>query len=166
MNNSTLFIGTKLVTAKPMTRLDYNKYRVWDLPADEEGSDPGYLVEYLDNSTSNHADHKGYISWSPEDVFDKSYKNVDLGVSFGDAIMMAKSGHKVARTGWNGSGMFAYIVPAAKYKAQTAAMINKNFKDNMVPYSAYWALFTAQGDVATWAPSGSDSLAEDWVLVN
>jgi hypothetical protein len=35
----------------------------------------------------------------------------------------------------------------------------------MVPYRAYWALKTAQNDVAPWAPSGSDSLAEDWELV-
>jgi hypothetical protein len=37
---------------------------------------------------------------------------------------------------------------------------------NFVPYRAYWALKTAQEDVATWAPSGSDSLAEDWSILD
>ena len=52
-----LYIGTKQVTATPMTRLAYNKYRGWTVPADENGADAGYLVEYLDGGTPNrHAD--------------------------------------------------------------------------------------------------------------
>jgi hypothetical protein len=35
----------------------------------------------------------------------------------------------------------------------------------MVPYRAYIALKTAQEDIATWAPSGSDALAEDWCTI-
>ena len=96
--------------------------------------------------------------------------------TFGDAILAAKEGYNVARTGWNGAGMFAYIVPANSYPAQTesakkywsekATITGQgNPKNPMVPYRAYWALKTAQDDVATWAPSGSDSLAEDWTIV-
>ena len=55
-------------------------------------------------------------------------------MSFGHAIEMAKSGNKIARAGWNGSGMFAYIVPAAKYKAQTTNMIEQGFEGDLVPY--------------------------------
>ena len=85
--------------------------------------------------------------------------------TFGMAIEAAKQGFKVARTGWNGSGMFAYIVPANSYPAQTG-VAKEHFGENaMVPYRAYWALKTAQDDVATWSPSGSDSLAEDWIVV-
>lgn len=67
------FTGTKTVTAMPMTRADYNTYREWDLPADEDGADDGYLVEYLDGGKANHKDHTGYISWSPKEQFDNSY---------------------------------------------------------------------------------------------
>lgn len=88
-------------------------------------------------------------------------KNQNL--SFGEAIEAAKLGKKVARQGWNGQGMFAYIVPAASYPAQTDAI--KTVFPDTVPYRAYWALKTAQNDVATWAPSGSDSLANDWCIV-
>jgi hypothetical protein len=87
-------------------------------------------------------------------------------LSFGNAIVAAKAGKKVARKGWNGLGMFAYIVPAASYPAQTGAA-KAHFGENaLVPYRAYWALKTAQEDVATWNPSGSDSLAEDWMIVD
>jgi hypothetical protein len=84
-------------------------------------------------------------------------------LDFGQAIRAAKDGKKVSRTGWNGQGMFLYIVPAATYPAITE-IAKKEFGD-IVPYRSYWALKTAQGDVATWHPSGSDSLAEDWEIV-
>lgn len=85
-------------------------------------------------------------------------------LNFGQATEFAKQGKKVARQGWNGAGMFAYIVPASSYPAQTEAA-RQTFGD-MIPYRAYWALKTAQNDIATWAPSGSDSLAEDWMVID
>lgn len=86
------------------------------------------------------------------------------GMSFGDATKFAMDGCRVARSVWNGSGMFCYIVPANTYPAQTEA-ITGVFEGDMVPYRKYWALKTAQNDVAMWSPSGSDSLAKDWVVV-
>lgn len=85
--------------------------------------------------------------------------------TFGDAIEAAKNGNKITRSGWNGNGMFAYIVPAASYPAQTDAAKSHFGENAMVQYREYWALKTAQEDIATWAPSGSDSLAEDWTIV-
>ena len=71
------YIGVKNIKAEPMTRLEYNFYRGWVLPKDENGSDEGYLVEYINGGESNHIDHKGYISWSPKAVFEKAYKNIE-----------------------------------------------------------------------------------------
>jgi len=84
-------------------------------------------------------------------------------MDFGEAIRELKAGKKVARGGWNGNGMYAYYVPANNYPAQTDAA-REEFGD-MVPYRHYLALKTAQNDVATWAPSTSDSLADDWEVV-
>lgn len=67
----------KVVTAKPMNRLDYSVYRGWELPADENGADEGYLVEYVDGGKPNHPDHKSYISWSPKEQFDNGYAEVE-----------------------------------------------------------------------------------------
>lgn len=60
------YIGTKVITAKPMNRGEYNKFRGWDIPADENPLDEGYLVKYED----------GYISWSPKSTFEKAYRKV------------------------------------------------------------------------------------------
>ncbi len=67
-----LYRSHKLVSATPMNRIDYNIYRGWELPSNENGSDEGYLVEYVDGE-SNHPEHKGYISWSPKAQFDNGY---------------------------------------------------------------------------------------------
>lgn len=67
------YIGTKIILALAMTRLAYNEYRGWSLPADENGADEGYLVEYTDGGAPNHPAHEGYISWSPKAQFDAAY---------------------------------------------------------------------------------------------
>lgn len=72
------FIGAKVIKAMPMDRDAYNRYRGWETPANENPNDEGYMVEYLDGGKSNHPDHKGYISWSPKDVFENTYREVNI----------------------------------------------------------------------------------------
>lgn len=67
------YIGTKIIDAVPMTRYEYNCYRGWELPANENGADEGYLVEYHDGGKGNDSRHAGYISWSPKAQFDGAY---------------------------------------------------------------------------------------------
>ena len=69
--------GKKQILARPMNRLEYNEYRGWQLPENENGSDEGFLVEYIDGGEANHPDHVGYISWSPKVVFENAYNLID-----------------------------------------------------------------------------------------
>lgn len=160
------YIGVKLINAKPMTRAKYNDLRGWTLPADEDGTDEGFLVEYLDGGKANHKDFEGYISWSPKSVFENAY-GPTTGMTFGLAIEALKKGAKVARAGWNGKGMFLYYVPAAAYPAQrnTLGTMAGVFPNDMVPYCAYIAMKTAQDNVVPWLASQSDVLASDWAIV-
>lgn len=68
------YVGTKIINAKPMTRLEYNDFRGWQLPNDENGDDAGYLVEYADGQRPNVDGFAGYVSWSPADVFERAYR--------------------------------------------------------------------------------------------
>lgn len=61
------YVGTKVIEASPMTRGDYNNYRGWQIPEDENPEDAGYLVKYSD----------GYVSWSPAYAFEESYREYD-----------------------------------------------------------------------------------------
>ncbi len=77
------YIGCKLIEAEPMNRGDYNEYRSWTIPANENPADEGYLLRYPD----------GYESWSPKYVFDSAYLTVDdnkslpSGVSIGQKMV-------------------------------------------------------------------------------
>lgn len=70
------YIGVKLLRAKPMTRGEYNTFRGWKLPDNENGADAGYLVEYIDDFNKNVDGFAGYVSWSPKEVFERSYREV------------------------------------------------------------------------------------------
>ena len=82
---------------------------------------------------------------------------------FGGAIAHLKGRGQVARLGWNGKGMWLYLVPANSYPAQTEAA--KAHFGAMVPYQPYIAMVTADGTVVPWLASQTDLLANDWVAV-
>ena len=88
--------------------------------------------------------------------------------TFGDALHAAKVGMNVARTGWNGVGMYAVIMPGYP---DGIACNEATAKTHNVPvgttlkFRPYWQLKTAQNDIAMWTPSGSDTLAEDWTVI-
>lgn len=159
-----VYISHKQVKAIPMNRLEYNKLRGWELPSDENGSDEGYLVEYLDGGEPNHKDFTGYISWSPKEQFDKGY-NSNGSYSFGDVLLLLEEGKRVARKGWNGKDMFVYLVPANKYLAVTDAAIEHYGAGQYVPYNAYFALKNPDDTVSTWVPSVNDCMAKDWYII-
>ena len=77
------YISTKLVKAKPMNRGEYNKFRGWDIPKNENPDDEGYLIQYPD----------GYISWCPKKQFEEfnlkveDNKNLASGVSIGSKMV-------------------------------------------------------------------------------
>ncbi|SHN03792.1 Protein of unknown function [Anaerosporobacter mobilis DSM 15930] len=149
------YIGTKMLQATPMSIGDYNKYRGWTIPSNENPNDEGYLVEYED----------GYQSWSPKEVFEKAYKECN-GMVFGIAVELLKNGFKVARAGWNGKGMFIYYVPGARYEACTDIGASIADEENKVAYEPYLAIKNVKGTVSTWVPSINDCLAEDWNIVD
>src|SRR6185436_21108282 len=157
-------IGVKKIRAEAMTRAAYNTLRGSTLPADERGEDEGYLVEYLDGGKPNLEGYAGYVSWSPKEQFDNAYRPCAM-MTFGLAVEALKRGDCVARHGWNGANMFAYLVPANSYPAQTGAAKAHYGEGSLVPYNAYLALKGVNNTVSTWAPSCSDALAEDWFIV-
>lgn len=60
----------KEVHAEPMTRGEYNDYRGWTIPENENPNDNGYLVIY-NMGTEDH-----YESWSPKHVFEDGYAEI------------------------------------------------------------------------------------------
>ncbi|MEB0937617.1 DUF2829 domain-containing protein [Citrobacter freundii] len=153
----TQHIGVKLINAYPMNRQAYNDLRGWQLPEDENGSDEGYLVEYLDGGKPNTERFSGYVSWSPKEVFDKAYRPVS-GLSFGLAVEALKSGKRVTRAGWNGKGLWLELV-------QQSPSVDLPYIHLIYPVPGNGAMPYPNGARVPWAPSQTDVLADDWQII-
>lgn len=172
------YIGVKRINAKPMTRAEYNEFRGWQLPRDENGDDQGFLVEYVDGGAPNTPDYKGYVSWSPAEVFHKAYAPTD-GMTFGMALEALKKGLKVARSGWNGKSMWLSLscAPGGDAIAGRREIAAENFwSANNSEYARQnggsavvlpcITMKTATGEILMgWLASQTDMLANDWSIV-
>ena len=67
------YVGTKVVHAIEMNRLDYCILRGWRVPADENPEDEGYLVQSTDGAEPNLKGFNGYVSWLTKTEFDRTY---------------------------------------------------------------------------------------------
>jgi hypothetical protein len=162
-----------MLTAQPMTRGEYNAYRGWEAPAGEEQATEGYLVEYQDGGKANDERHKGYISWSPKDVFEKSYRETN-GLNFGLAVEALKMGKRVCRAGWEAKGLFVFMQVPASIPADVVPKmqslpdaVKAEFaqRGQDLRYSNQLALVKPDNRINGWAPSASDALASDWVIL-
>jgi len=170
MTAKARYIGTKLIDAIPMNRGAYNLYRGWTTPVDEDPADEGYLVEYQDGGKANDPRHKGYISWSPKDVFERAYRPT-TGLDFGEAIRALKAGQRVARAGWNGKGMWLTLSPGCKSLPADKLWAPAN-RDYAIEQGGACTVLpsitmkTATGEILIgWLASQSDMLADDWVVL-
>jgi hypothetical protein len=82
-------------------------------------------------------------------------------MDFSEALLQLKSGKALRRSGWNASNQYIYLVPAASYPPQTT-IAKAEFDGKDVPYGAYLAIKTVQGNVVPWLASQTDLLNEDW----
>lgn len=155
------YIGTKLINAKPMTRKAYNDFRGWTLPADENGADEGYLVEYVDGGKDNTDHYAGYVSWSPADVFDRAYRPCE-GIPFGLAIEALVHGQRVARSGWNGKSMWLVLVEGYDYNPKTDNSAVHALGFEKLPWIG---MKTADSKFVPWLASQTDILSDDWRIV-
>ena len=147
------YVGVKQIQAKEMNRGDYNKYRGWTIPADENPADEGYLVKYSD----------GYESWSPKKQFEEAYRECD-NMTFGLAIEIMKKGKKVARKGWNGKGMFLFLAKSTDIETEADLTSCENMHGDLVLPSIVRK--TADNHFCVgWLASQTVILAEDWVVV-
>lgn len=165
MNDMKRYVGTKIINAAPMNRLEYNNFRGWILPADEDGSDDGYLVEYVEGGKPNTTQYAGYVSWSPKEQFDNAYREI-AGLSFGNAIEALKIGKKVARAGWNGKGMFLFLVHGSTFKVSRAPLLGIYPEGTEINYCPHIDMKTADDKVVPWLASQTDVLADDWSVID
>jgi hypothetical protein len=129
------YIGTKIIKATIPDQGD---------PARDKAKD-GYKVIYPD----------GYESWSPREVFEEAYTPLDK-MNFGHAIVMLKLGKNVARSGWNGKGMWLALQVPDAHSKMTLPYIYLNYPNDAE---------NTPGARVPWLASQTDVLAEDWCVI-
>ena len=145
------YIGTKIVEARPMNRGEYNEYRGWTIPEDENPADDGFLVKYHDN----------YESWSPKKVFEEAYRPAS-GLTFGLALEAAKKGKRIARAGWNGKDQWVELGKNFSYHEASGLCVATHHCDIG---SQALVFCGTRGRQVGWLASQSDMLAEDWMVL-
>lgn len=92
-------------------------------------------------------------------------------LTFGEAIEALKHGQRVSRPGWNGKGMYLWLMPGAMVKAEWCrephlkAMAEANGGE--IECLGSIRMMTADKKVLTgWLASQTDILAEDWQIVS
>lgn len=154
--NFKTYIGTKEITAMPLTKEQYNYFRGYKNPVNEDPKEKGYLVQYLDGGKPNHPDIPNYVSWSPVHVFDKAYKtNGDL--TYGAALVLLKKGERLMRHGWNGRNMFIQLMPS-----RVVSLIVNGTQMDIEQGEHTVIVYPGIKKMHIWVPSPTDHLAEDW----
>lgn len=90
-------------------------------------------------------------------------ENIDM--DFGQALTQLKAGAKVARNGWNGKGMFLFLVPGSTFKVNRPPLLGIYPEGTEINYCPHIDMKTADEKVVPWLASQTDVLAEDWVIV-
>lgn len=85
--------------------------------------------------------------------------------SFSIALEQLKAGHKLRRTGWNGKGMFVFLVNGSTFLVNRPPLLGIYPEGTVINYHAHIDMRTADGMIVPWLASQTDVLAEDWEIV-
>lgn len=86
-------------------------------------------------------------------------------MTFSEALECLKGGQKVQRQGWNGKGMFLFLVPGSEFIVNRPPLLGIYPEGTKISYHAHVDMKTAQGDIVPWLCSQTDLLAEDWEVI-
>lgn len=93
-------------------------------------------------------------------------------MNFGQALEALKEGKKVAREGWNGKGMFLYLVNGSRPHSEdlrgecATHILPLCREDAVVKINSHIDMKAADDSIVIgWLASQTDMLAEDWEVI-
>lgn len=98
-------------------------------------------------------------------VLAEEQSEIKTELNFGQAVHAAKQGKKIARSGWNGKGMFAFLVQGSAFQVNRPPLNEFYEEGTTVIYRPHIDLKAVDGTIGVWNPNMMDILAEDWVIV-
>lgn len=124
---------------------------------------------------------KGEFYPCKPDIFEMSYDDISIkevependnwkkNRDFGTAVHWLRNGEKLARKGWNGKGMYIWLVPEAtvpKEWIKDKGLLEAIGDNESMECLGFIRMKTADGKILSgWLASQTDMLANDWELV-
>ena len=87
-------------------------------------------------------------------------------MNFGEALAQLKMGDKIARSGWNGKGMFLYLVQGSQFVVNRPPLLGIYPEGTVINYLPHIDMRTADGSCVPWLASQTDLLADDWEILS
>lgn len=120
-----------------------------------------YFVQY----------ENGYNSFSPADAFVNGHTPIDPADNphgawhgIGWAVKQMQDGMLVCRAGWNGKGMFLFLVPGSQFKVNRLPLLDIYEEGTDIDYCPHVDMKMADGKIVPWLASQTDLLAFDWEI--
>ena len=121
----------------------------------------------------------GWFTITKSEIFEATFSpaipqnNKPVSLTFGNALEALKRGHRVARQGWNGKGMFLFLLPASDglptkiiHDPALRAVIESELGGDTFDALGSIRMFTADKKILTgWLASQTDMLSDDWMIV-
>lgn len=85
--------------------------------------------------------------------------------SFSDALEALKLGARVQRAGWNGKGMFLFLIPGSTFEVNRPPLLGIYPAGTVVNYCPHIDMKTADDKIVPWLASQTDILADDWSAI-
>ncbi len=118
--------------------------------------DAGYLINNITNAKPN-------TDFTEEQTTNEFIQTGNF--PFGIAIEAMKLGHKVARSGWNGKGMYLVHFSPVSHGLEMLTVYDKE-EGTTLPLLPFILMKTADNCYVPWLASQTDILAEDYSIVN
>lgn len=83
-------------------------------------------------------------------------------LTFSQALEHIKNGVRMSRAGWNGKGMFVFLVPGSTFKVSRPPLMGIYPEGTEIRYQSHIDMKTADGTVVPWLASQTDLLSDDW----
>lgn len=98
-----------------------------------------------------------------------------MNQDFGSALKALKEGKRVARKGWAAPGLFVFMQVPATIQLEIIPKMTSlpqsvkdafDLREAPINYCNQLALVKPDNEINGWAPSVSDALAEDWIILD
>jgi hypothetical protein len=91
-------------------------------------------------------------------------------MDYSEALTALKNGHRVARSGWNGKGMWIALTPGSTIANENArngaALILAKDRPGDIVINGHIDMKAADGSIVVgWLASQTDMLAADWGII-